>query len=110
MASFTEEDDEEWEYWINASDEEVECEEARIDSELRALHRKLDAMTVQQQVAHHRHFLLQDLLKNRQRLRDPKLNTIECISQMWRDSIKRCQVRLCKLRTWRSTGIYPGEA
>ena len=105
-----EEDDDEFDYWFNASDAEIAREEARLDNLMAALNRKLDAMTVRQQVAHHRHFLLQDLLKNRQRLRDPQLNTIEFISQMWRDSIKRCQLRLCKLRTWRATGVYPGAA
>ena len=103
-------DDDEFDYWFNASDAEVRREDARINAEFAELDRKLNAMTVQQQVAHHRHFLLKDLLENRRRLRDPLLNTIDIISQMWRDGIRKRQMSLLKLRTWRTTGVYPGTA
>lgn len=103
-------DDDELDYWFNASEEECRREDARLDAMMVELDRRLSSMTLPQQVAHHRHFLLKDLLKNRERLRTPELCTIDCITQMWRDSIKRCQVRLVKLRSWRATGIYPGAA
>lgn len=103
-------DDDEFDYWFNASDAEVAREEARLDARMAELERRLSAMTIPQQVAHHRHFLLIDILENRRRLLDPKLNQIECISQMWRDGLRRKQVRLAKLRSWRATGVYPGSA
>jgi hypothetical protein len=106
----TDDDEDEFDYWFNASDEEVRREDARINAELAELDRRLSRMTVAEQVAHHRHFLLMDILKNRERLRDPKLNTIDCITRMWRDGIKRGQLRLIKLRVWRTTGVYPGAA
>jgi len=103
-------EDDEFEYWMNASEEEVEREEARISSAFDELDRKLSRLPIPMQVAHHRHFLLRDIITNRRRLRNPSLCEIECIEEMWRKSIRRGQMRLLQLRAWRSTGIYPGSA
>lgn len=103
-------DDEEMDYWFNASEEECRREDARLDAMMAELDRNLSAMTIPQQVAHHRHFLLKDIMNNRRRIRDPNLNTIDVISRMWRDGLRRQQLRLVKLRSWRATGTYPGSA
>lgn len=103
-------DDDEFDYWFNASDEECARVDASINNLMTELGRKLDAMTVAQQVAHHRHFLLQDILENRERLRRPELNTIEFVSNIWREHLRYAQLRLAKLRIWRATGTYPGQA
>lgn len=100
------EDDLDWDEWMNLTDAQ---QEATIDREMAALQRKLDAMTVPQQVAHHRHFALLNILSNRKRLRNPGLHRIEIIDDYFRKSIKRGQLRLLKLRAWRATGVYPGE-
>jgi hypothetical protein len=99
-------DDIEWVEWLELTDDQ---QEATIDREMAALQRKLDAMTLRQQVVHHRHFVLESIRENRARLRNPELARIEIIDQLWRDHIRRSQLRLLKLRIWRSTGIYPGE-
>ena len=99
-------DDIEWEEWLELTDDQ---QEAIIDREMAALQRKLDAMTVAQQVAHHRHFTLESIRENRARLHNPKLARIEIIDQLFRESIRRSRLRLLKLRIWRSTGTYPGQ-
>lgn len=49
------------------------------------------------------------MMENRRRLLDPQLNTIPLVTQMWRDGIRRNQVRLLRLRAWRATGVEPGR-
>jgi hypothetical protein len=100
------EDDLEWEDWLAMSDEQ---QEDLLNREMNELQRRLDAMSIQDQVAHHRHFVLESIIKNRQRLRDPKTNHVEIICDLWRKHIRNSQVRLLKLRVWRETGTYPGE-
>jgi hypothetical protein len=85
-------------------------QEAEINRLMQELSDKLDAMTVPEQVAHHRHFVLESIRKNRRRLKDPKLSRIEVIDDIFRQHIRRAQIRLAKLRHWRETGHYPGEA
>ncbi|HLH94975.1 MAG TPA: hypothetical protein VKW08_07645 [Xanthobacteraceae bacterium] len=103
----TNDDDLEWELWLELTDDQ---QQAILDREMAAYQRKLDAMTVPQQIAHHRRRDLEGILENRRRLRDPKLCRIEVIDQIFRDHIRSAQLRLLKLRAWRSTGIYPGSA
>lgn len=105
MAS-DDDDDLDWDEWMSMSDSQ---QEAIVDREMRALEEKLHAMTIREQVAHHRYFVLKLILENRRSLGDPNLHRIEFIDDHFRKSIKRSQLRLLKLRTWRSTGIYPGE-
>lgn len=100
-------DDVDLEEWLDLTDEQ---QTAMLDREMMALQRKLDAMTIPQQVAHHRYFVLKSIMDNRRRLKTPHLCTIPIIVQCWRDGIKRCQKRLLKLRIWRATGTYPGDA
>jgi hypothetical protein len=94
-----------WDEWTELTDAQQEAIVAR---EMAELERRLDAMTIPQQVAHHRHFVLKSIKENRRRLHDPNLARIEIIDQHWRQGIKRSQIRLLKLRVWRATGIYPG--
>jgi len=101
-----ESNDLDWDEWLELTDDQ---QEAIIDREMAALQRKLDAMTIAEEVAHHRHFNLKSIRENRARLRNPVLAQIEVINQVWRDHIRRSQLRLLKLRVWRSTGTYPGE-
>lgn len=101
-------DDDEFEYWFNASESEIAREEARINAELVELERRLAKLPIARQVAYHRRNALQSILKNRHRLRTH--NTIECINEMWREHIRHRQLELVKLRVWRSTGVYPGSA
>jgi len=102
--------DDDFEFWMEASDEQVEREETRLNNMMAELDRRLAAMTVPQQVSHHRHFLLRDIMENRRRLRNPRLARIDIIDDMFRESVRRCQMRLLKLRIWRATGTYPGTA
>jgi len=99
-------DDLDWEDWLKLTDEQ---QEAAITYEVAELKRKFDAMTISKQIAHNRYFILRHIRMNRARLNDPKLNHIDAINQIWAGSIKRSQMRLLKLRTWRTTGIYPGQ-
>ena len=100
-------DDLDWEEWMAMSDAQ---QDAFLNRQREEYTRRLRSMTIPQQVAHHRHFVLQLIKDNRRRLRDPNLNTIEIINNLWRDGIRRGQIRLVKLRIWRETGVYPGKA
>ena len=95
-----------WDDWMELTDAQ---QDAIVSRAMAELERRLDAMSIPQQVAHHRHFALQSILDNRRRLRDLDLRNMPFIEKVFRDGIRLCQVRLLKLRIWRSTGIYPGS-
>jgi hypothetical protein len=99
-------DDLEWDEWMKLTDDQ---QEAIIDREMKELEDALEAMTVPQQVAHHRHFCLLNIVRARKFLRNPEMRRVEVIDEHFKGSIKRSQVRLLKLRSWRATGTYPGE-
>lgn len=103
-------DEDDWDYWMNASEAELSAEEVRLNRELEENGRRLAALPIAEQVAFYRWKALTSITENRERLRRPELNTIEFVSNLWREGIRRNQVRLLKLRTWRATGVYPGEA
>lgn len=84
--------------------------EAALDREIEEHERRIASWPISRQVALYRRSSLELILTNRRRLRDPQLNTIPFITEMWRKSVRRSQLRLVKLRAWRSTGVYPGEA
>ena len=101
-----EDEDLEWNEWLELTDEQ---QEAIIDREMMALRRKLDAMTIAQQVAHHRHFVLKSIRKNRARLHMPEIYRIPVITDLIRKNLQNGRIRLVKLRIWRATGTYPGQ-
>jgi hypothetical protein len=94
---------------MNASEAEIAAEERRLDAELEESSHIFERLPIRTQVAHYRRRALHSIKENRRRLRDPQLNTIDIITKMWRDGVRREQVRLLKLRAWRSTGVEPGK-
>lgn len=109
-----EEDDEDEEgftldWYMSASGEEIAAEERMLVAKLLEFDRRLAALPVRLQIAHHRKRALTNIMENRLRLRDPRLNTIDLVTQMWRDGIRRNQIRLVRLRAWRATGVEPGR-
>lgn len=100
-------------------DDDVAMEEwmAKTDAQQDAeLQRAMDdhtrwwnSLTVKQQIAVDTRNALRRIMENRARLRRPELCTIEYVVGLWKDGVRRNQRRLVKIRTWRSTGIYPGE-
>lgn len=101
-------DDEDEEDWFLSLTEAQQ--EAIIAREAAELQRRLDAMTINQQVAYHRYFVLLNIRNNRRRLRNPDNNHIEVIDRYFKKAIRRDQRRLLELRAWRSTGVIPGRA
>lgn len=100
-------DDVAMEEWMSMTDAQQEAELAR---EMDKYNRWHDSLTLAQQILVARGSALRSIMENRRRLRTPELCTIEYVVGMWKDGIRRSQRRLVKIRTWRSTGIYPGEA
>lgn len=100
-------DDAEWEIFMSMSDAEIDAESERVQREFVAF---LNAMTPLEQYRYWRNYVLTSIMTNRRRLRDPKLNTIDIISRMLRESIKRSQLSLVKQRHHLRTGVWPGSA
>lgn len=100
-------DDVAMEEWMAMSDEQ---QDAELNREIDKYNRWYDAMSIQQQIHYHARSALRSIMENRARLRNPDLCTIEYVVGMWREGIRRNQRRLVKIRAWRTTGIYPGEA
>lgn len=100
-------DDLEFQLWCEATDKERDAEFARLEAKYIAWR---DSLTPQQEYRVDRGSLLRAIRDNRRRLRDPTLARIEVIDELWRQHIRRNQVRLLELRTWRATGVYPGSA
>lgn len=100
-------DDAAMEEWLALSDAEQDAEVERAMAEHM---RWWNSLTIQQQMAVDTRNALRRIIENRARLRDPKLCTIEYVVGLWKDGIRRNQKRLVKIRVWRSTGVYPGEA
>ena len=104
----------EMEDYLSMTPAEQEAEDRRLDAEFDNMMRERSAMlarmTVPQRVAFHRDSWLRIIRENRARLRNPNLNHISAFDDIWRGGIRRGQVELVKLRIWRATGTYPGEA
>lgn len=100
-------DDEAMEKWMAMSEVEQDAEIAR---EMDKYNRWYDSLTFRQQIRVHTVRAMRSIKENRRRLRDPKLCTIEYVVGLWQDGIRRNQKNLVKIRVWRSTGVYPGEA
>jgi hypothetical protein len=84
--------------------------EAEIENRIREREAWLDRLPLGQRVAYFRDSWLRNIRENRRRLRDPELCRIPFIKEMWHDHIRGAQLALVKLRIWRATGTYPGEA
>jgi len=100
-------DDLAMEEWMAKTDAQQATE---LDREMDKYNRWYDSLTLNQQIRVERGAALRRIMENRGRLRDPNLCTIEYVVGLWKDGIRRNQLRLAKIRTWRATGIYPGEA
>lgn len=96
-------------WYMNASEAEIADEERRLNAELAESDRLFQRLPARTQIAWHRRQALHHIKENRRRLRDPQLNTIDLVTQRWRDGVRRNQVRLLKLRAWRATGVEPGR-
>lgn len=100
-------DDVAMEEWMAKTDAQ---QEAEINREIDKYNRWYDSLTMQQQIRVDTNRAMRSIMENRRRLRDPKLCTIEYVVGLWKEGLRRNQRQLVKIRTWRSTGIYPGEA
>jgi hypothetical protein len=106
MAEDLIDDDIDMDEWMKFSDEQMEAILAR---EVAQYNRLYDAMTLKQQITYETRSALRRIMENRIRLSNPTLCTIEYVTQMWRDGLRRNQRKLLKIRIWRQTGVYPGE-
>jgi hypothetical protein len=102
-------DDTEFDLLMEMTDAELAAEEAALDREIEEQERRIASWPIARQVAYHRGASLRIICDNRRRLRDPALNTIPFITERWRESMRRSQRYLVKLRIWRATGAFPGE-
>jgi hypothetical protein len=93
--------------WMGMTDAQ---QHAEIEREMSKYERWYDSLTLAQQVRVETRNALRRIRENRGRLRDPSLCTIEYAVGLWKEGIRRNQRRLVKIRIWRSTGVYPGEA
>jgi hypothetical protein len=100
-------DDEAMERWMSMTEAQ---QDAELDCEMAKYNRWYDSLTVNQQIRVERGAALRRIMENRGRLRKPELCTIEYVVGMWKDGIRKNQLRLVKIRIWRATGVYPGEA
>jgi hypothetical protein len=100
-------DDMEWDEWMAMTDAQRDATERRVMGEYR---RFIDAMTPAQYYRYQRWSWLRILSERREFLRNPAVSRIEIIDQITLESIGRARLALAKLRIWRSTGVYPGEA
>lgn len=100
-------DDVAMEEWLKLSEEQQEAQVAR---EMAEHNRWFDNLPHGEQIKVLIRSNLRGIKENRVRLSKPELCTIPFIVDLWRKGIRDAQVRLLKLRAYRSTGIYPGDA
>lgn len=100
-------DEVEMERWMELSESEADREVEAADREYSAF---LNSMTPLESYRYWRRYVLTSIMENRRRLRKPELCTIEFVTQMWKDGIKRSQHSLLKHRHNFRTGMWPGEA
>lgn len=82
----------------------------RLKIEMKKYNDWWDSLTFEQQVTVRHRSYLRNCRDNRRRLRDSVLNRFEFLNDMWRDGLRRSQRGLVKVRAWRSTGVWPGDA
>jgi len=102
-------DDDLWEDWAQMSDAAIQREMDELDRQLEAAQAVIDKLPILNQVAHYRTNILRDILNNRRRAHSNE-SALKMFNEHWRKSIRRNQIRLLKLRIWRTTGVYPGQA
>ena len=96
----SDDEDLDWEEWLELSDEQ---QEAICDREMAEYYKMLDRMPLKQRIDHARGNALRSCLNWRR--------MINCHGFTFgRTYLRDAQVRLLKLRIWRATGQYPGEA
>lgn len=100
-------DDVAMEEWMAMTDAQ---QDAELNREMDKYNRWYDSLTLKQQIHVNTRNAMRSIMENRERLRKPELCTIEYVVGLWKEGIRRNQRRLVKIRSWRSTGIYPGEA
>ncbi|BAR47071.1 hypothetical protein [Methylobacterium aquaticum] len=105
MAGETEADALDMDEWLSLSDEQ---QEAELQKELAAYSRWYDGLSIAGQLAHRRHMALSNCRSARRLIR--LAHCPEIIRQHARNQIKAAQIRLLKIRVWRTTGQQPGEA
>lgn len=107
----TDEDDEDArrDWYMHATEEEIAAEERMLNARLEEADRMFRQLPVRKQIALERRWALEVIMDNRRRLRNPQLNTIDLVTQLWRDGLRRNQMKLVRLRAWRATGVEPGR-
>ena len=93
------EDDEEWERWMALTDAEQDAEMRRTLDEF---NRVTAAMTLEQHAAALRRTAVRSCLNWRRLLRSWDV-------AVFREHLRGSQKRLVKIRSYRATGIYPGD-
>ncbi len=96
----TEIDDEEWDRWMSLTEAE---QDAELRAEVERFDRVTDAMSLRQHAAALRRMVLGNCLSSRRLLRQLDI-------EIFRESLRQAQKSLVKIRAYRTTGIYPGEA
>jgi arsenate reductase-like glutaredoxin family protein len=100
-------DDLAMEEWMAMTDEQ---QDAFLNREMKAHEDWYNALSTANKIRVDTRNALRRIMENRERLRRPELCTIDHVVGLWKEGIRRNQRRLVKIRIWRSTGIYPGEA
>jgi len=94
-----------WDEWMSLTDAQID---ARVDREMNEYVRWYDRLTLGGQIAHCRRMALDNCRSTRRLIRLP--HCPEIIRETSRERLKAAQVRLLKIRVWRTTGIQPGDA
>lgn len=99
-------DDLDMDDWMSLTEKQ---QDAILDREMDKYNRWYDRLPLKQKIRVDTRSAMRSILENRRRLQTPELCTIPYVVGLWRDGLRRGQLRLLKIRIWRSTGIYPGE-
>lgn len=94
-------DDEEWDRWMALTEAEQDAEMAAVERALEEVTREL---SLSQLAARYRCNYLKLCLSWRRHI------TQEFIPNVAREHLRHCQVELLKVRIYRRTGQWPGEA
>lgn len=95
--------------FMEMSEADMAKVDAMLDQELEHFDRWYRGLSFKGKIAYNRREALRAIGETRRRLHDPKFAGIEFLLEMTRASLRRQQIRLVKIRIWRSTGIYPGQ-
>lgn len=101
-----EDEDLDWDEWMQMTEAQHEAILARHVAEH---NRWFDSLGPLGQYRYLRRSALRTISEARERLRNPDWR-MRAIDFLGHDQIRRARRRLMKLRAWRATGVYPGEA